>query len=111
MATAEKALAASRRRGTKLWECYSHLALARSLMRFEGPAARNAIESALDEFVALVRATGAVALEPCAYEERANLARLLGDEAARRRELGEAHCLFTKMGATGHAERLGVRGT
>ena len=38
--------------------------------------------------------------------ERAELARLRGDEADRRRLLVEAERLFGEMGATGHAERV-----
>ena len=43
---------------------------------------------------------------PQVHEERAELARLRGDDATRERELREAHRLYTEMGATGHAERL-----
>ena len=37
--------------------------------------------------------------EPHVHLERAELARLSGDEAARQRELKEAHRRFTEMGA------------
>jgi hypothetical protein len=37
--------------------------------------------------------------EPFLHAERAELARLTGDEAARERELHEAHRLFTEIGA------------
>ncbi len=43
---------------------------------------------------------------PQVCEQRAELARLRGDEAAGTRELREAHRLFTEIGATGHAERI-----
>ena len=39
-------------------------------------------------------------------EKRAELARVLGDEALRERELREARRLHTEMGATRHAERV-----
>jgi len=38
--------------------------------------------------------------------ERAELARLIGDGAARERALREAHRLFTEMGATARAEQM-----
>jgi hypothetical protein len=38
--------------------------------------------------------------------ERAELARLRGDEVARRELLREAQRLFTEMGAAGHAARI-----
>jgi hypothetical protein len=37
--------------------------------------------------------------EPFLHVERAELARLVGDEATRERELREAHRLFTEIGA------------
>ena len=37
--------------------------------------------------------------EPVLHVERAELARLVGDEATRERELREAHRLFTEIGA------------
>jgi hypothetical protein len=40
------------------------------------------------------------------YLERAELARLTGDDAARGRELREAHRLFTEMGAPLRAAEL-----
>jgi len=57
-------------------------------------AARDAIERPLGTAATLVEQTGAPARLPFAYLERAGLARLTGDEAARRRELREAHRLF-----------------
>ena len=38
--------------------------------------------------------------------ERAELARLLDDDGARRRELGDARGLFIELGATARAEGL-----
>lgn len=38
--------------------------------------------------------------------ELAELARQCGDEEGHERGLGEAHRLFTEIGAIGHAERL-----
>jgi hypothetical protein len=43
--------------------------------------------------------SGAKSYEPFLHVERAELARLTGDEAARERELREAHRLFTEIGA------------
>jgi hypothetical protein len=44
--------------------------------------------------------------EPFWREARAELAKLRGDDAARERELREAHRLYSEMGATYHAERV-----
>ena len=76
------------------------------LRRTQGAEAREAIEAALTEAEALVESTGLRSWQPFLHVERAELARLVGDETAHERELREAHRLFTEMGATGHAERL-----
>ncbi len=41
------------------------------------------------------------------HEAYAELGRCLGDDDAHERELREAHRLYTEIGATGHAERVG----
>jgi hypothetical protein len=50
--------------------------------------------------------SGAKSYEPFLCVERADLARLNGDEPARQRELREAHRLFTEIGATIRAEEV-----
>ena len=57
------------------------------------------IEAALAEAEAWLEMSGAKSYEPFLHVERAELARLVGDEATRQRELREAHRLFTEMGA------------
>jgi adenylate cyclase len=106
LAAAEEALAIARRRAAKTHEIEVRLALARALIHTEGLEARGAVEAELSEASALIETTGQRAVEPYVHVERAELARLAGDEDGRRRELREAHRLFTAMGATGHAERL-----
>ena len=69
-------------------------------------AARAAIEVALSEAQVLVHRTEARSEQPHIHLARAELADVLGDEAARRREMREAHRLFTAIGATGWAERV-----
>jgi len=105
-ATAEEAVAVGHRRGTKVYEGEAHLALARVLLRSRGAKAKPKIEDALARALALVEETGARSLEPFVRVELAELARLTGDEASRRRELREAHRLFTEMGAPLQAARL-----
>jgi tetratricopeptide (TPR) repeat protein len=106
LATVDEAVTVARQRGTSGQECIAHLSRARVLLQAEGMAARSEIESALRQAQALVEETGARTQEPFIHEERAQLARLTGDDATHQRELREAHRLFTEMGATGHAERL-----
>jgi hypothetical protein len=78
---------------------FALLASARVLLRTEGHAARSAIEAALGELSQLARQTEMKMFEPFACVERAELARLTGDEANRQRELREAHRLFLEIGA------------
>jgi hypothetical protein len=54
----------------------------------------------------LVDETGATRYAPFIHVERAELARLDGDEAVRQRELREAHRLFIEIGATARAEQV-----
>jgi hypothetical protein len=64
------------------------------------------IEAALAEADAWLEMSGAKSYEPFLHVERAELARLTGDEATRERELREAHRLFTEIGAPIRAEQV-----
>ena len=104
--TADQAITVAQRRGTRSFEIPAQLARARVLAQSEGGGAAREISAALTRVESLIEETGARGYRPFVYEERAELARLLGDEATQQRELREAHRLYTEMGATGHAERL-----
>jgi hypothetical protein len=73
-------------------------------------AAREAIEAALVEAAELIESTGIRGWQPFLHVERAELARLAGDEPGRERELREAGRLFIEMGATAHVRRLEAAG-
>jgi adenylate cyclase len=83
------------------------LARAHVLRLSDGARAAAAIEADLQQAMAVVERMEAHVYTPLIHVERAELARLLGDEAAYQRELREAHRLFVETGATGHAERVG----
>jgi adenylate cyclase len=100
--TASEALALAQARGVELHELRAWYALARVVLRTDAACARDALARA----TALVEQTHAHAYAPLLSLERAELARLLGDEATYRRERREAHRLFTAMGATGHVARV-----
>jgi tetratricopeptide (TPR) repeat protein len=104
---AEEAIETGRHRQTPVWEAQAHLAHARVLLARADSRSWHSIESAFRNCICLVEQTGARVYEPHVHEVAAALARLRGDEAGRERELREAHRLFTEMGATGHAERVG----
>jgi hypothetical protein len=84
----------------------AYLALALVLLESDGAKARLEVESALASAQRQIDSSGARSRQAYLHEARAGLARLLGDEAAHKRELREAHRLFVDMGATGHAKRL-----
>jgi class 3 adenylate cyclase len=70
-----------------------------------GQAARE-IEAALGEAAAWIERSGAKSWEPFLQLERAELARLTGDEASREHALREAHRLFVEIGATARADQV-----
>ncbi len=72
----------------------------------EGVAALDVIESQLDAAASIVEEMGIAAYAPFVLEERAALARLLGDDAGWERSLREAQRLFAEVGAAPRAERL-----
>jgi hypothetical protein len=104
--TAHEALELARQRGLRGDECLARLVLARVLRATEGVAVRGEIASQLDTAAAIVEETGAVVYAPFVLEERAALARLIGDEPGWERSLREAQRLFAEMGAAPRAERL-----
>ena len=57
----------------------------------------------------LAAAIGARSMTPFVDLERAELAQLRGDAAARAEALRRAHAGFTAIGATGHAARVAER--
>ena len=93
-------------RSQRYVEIDAQVALARILMDSPGAAARTEIEAALSRALEVARQLEAKAYEPIVHEAMANLARLMGDEEERERELREAHRLFTEIGASAHAQRL-----
>ena len=67
---------------------------------------RRETQAALAEADAWLEMSGAKSYEPFLHVERAELARLVGDDTARRRELREAYRLFTQIGAPIRAEEV-----
>jgi hypothetical protein len=87
-------------------EVLPQIVLARVLRAVDGLAAENQIEATLDCVSKMIEENGGRVYLPQVREERAELAGLHGNHAARADHLHEAHRLYTEMGATGHAERL-----
>jgi adenylate cyclase len=95
---ADEAVEVARLQGARVVECLALLTRAQ-VGRATG-AADKALLADLDAALALVKETGALTYEPFIHEE---LGRLQGDEG----ELREALRLYSAIGATGHARRLG----
>jgi class 3 adenylate cyclase/tetratricopeptide (TPR) repeat protein len=103
---ADEAITVCRRNGTRLWEFSALLTRSRALRKSRGVRATREIESTLAEAEAWLEMSGAKSYEPFLHVERAELARLTGDEAGCERELREAHRLFTEIGAPIRAEEV-----
>ena len=103
---ADNAIALARRCHARACEMDGLLALARVLLRADGPAPVAEIEATLARASALVEETGARCRIAPIQELRAELAGTRGDRVGQDRNLREAHRLFTEVGATGHARRL-----
>ena len=106
VAVSAEAIAVGKRQGQPAQQCEATLAHVGCLRELQGDAARETIESLLDEASRLIDETGAERWRPHLCVERAELYRLRGDPDAAKRELDEAHRRFTEMGATGHAGRI-----
>ncbi len=110
-ATAERALVEAERRGARVREVEASLSLAHVLLRSDGLAARDRIESLMRHARELTDSSRARTFEPFIHMEEAELARLLGDEESYGEKVRQAKRLFEEMGATGHARALpGVAG-
>jgi tetratricopeptide (TPR) repeat protein len=103
---AEEAIAVCSRRGTRFFEFSAQLTRICALREIHGVQATREIEAALAEADAWLEMTGAKSYQPFLHVERAELARLNGDEVARQRELREAHRLFLEIGAPIRAEQV-----
>jgi hypothetical protein len=71
-----------------------------------GLQATKEIQAAFAEADAWLEMSGAKSYEPFLHVERAELARLSGDNATRQRELREVHRLFLEIGAPIRAEQV-----
>jgi adenylate cyclase len=101
---AEEAVAAARRRRTPTFEAAALLARAR--VAIAAGDASSAAERDLTDAMALINETGAHRFRPLIHVQRAQLARLRGDEPERERELREALRLFSEMGATARSAEV-----
>jgi tetratricopeptide (TPR) repeat protein len=106
LALAEETIAVCRKRGTRIYELWAQLTRIRALRETLGLQGRREIEAALAEAEAWLEMSGAKSYEPFLHVERAELARLSGDEAAYQRELREAHRQFLEIGAPIRAEQV-----
>jgi class 3 adenylate cyclase/tetratricopeptide (TPR) repeat protein len=104
--TAEQGIETARLQGNVQGELASMVAKARVLLGSDGASSREEIEAALARVGELAGRAGARTYVPVVLLERAQLARLSGDESAWLADAAEARRLFSEVGATGHAERL-----
>ena len=103
-AVAEPAVARAQEQGTRYFQCFAELALARALRG--GGAGTHEIAHCLRHARDLVAETGAKVLEPQVVEEEAWLDELEGNDRAATQKLRRARDLYARIGASGHVERL-----
>jgi tetratricopeptide (TPR) repeat protein len=87
-------------------EAVAHGVLARARLRQGGRAVRGAAEASLGDAAALIELTGAAMLAPALCKWRAEVATVLGDDAASKAFLREAQQGYANIGAPRHAERI-----
>ena len=108
LAAAREGTERGRNGGCIYFEASAQIALAKVLIATGGAEARAEIEAALDRAEKLVASIEARSLSPRILELRGRLAAALGDTTASEQTLREALDLYREIGATGHAERLGL---
>lgn len=101
---ASEAVSLARERGARFQEIAAQVALARAVVAVSGGSAVDEAETAVRRAEALVDELGVRGIE--VFEERARLAELTGDRAARERALREAHRRLTEVGAGTRAARI-----
>jgi hypothetical protein len=106
LAIADEAIAVCQQFGTRLWESSALLARIRALRESQGLQATREIEATLGEADLWIEMSGAKSYAPFLCLERAELARLTGDDTTRRNEYREAHRPFTEIGAPIRAEQV-----
>ncbi len=105
-ADSDEAIALAREGSFEIWLLDALLVRARVRRVADGISARDAIERELAEIEELLARTGARSFAPRLHLERAELARLLGDEGGWRDELRRAQAVYREIGAPGQADRL-----
>jgi hypothetical protein len=103
---ADKAVARLRRHELRGRETRALLARARVLLAIEGVSAAVVIRRDLDDALALCERNRTPGWEPLIREEAARLYVLHGQPDRAAQEQRTAFELYTRLGATGHAERL-----
>jgi adenylate cyclase len=104
---ADQALAiAERIPSAKVLQIDVRLDYARILLATEGIDSEEAVRRELGVAMSFSEESGHALSRPEIHEVRAELARVLGNQAEYESERREAHRLYVEMGATGHAERL-----
>jgi adenylate cyclase len=105
-ALAEEATLVSGRLGTGFCDFAVLCSRMGALRETRGVEAAGEIQVALAEAAGWIERSGAKSYEPLLHLQRAELARLTGDEASREHTLREAHRLFVEIGATARAEQV-----
>jgi class 3 adenylate cyclase/tetratricopeptide (TPR) repeat protein len=106
LATAEEAVAVTRRRRTRFFEAGALMSLGRVRLGLDDSGVAAYAGQALTEAIAIAQETGGRSLEPFARVDLAEVARRAGDTERSHEELRLARDLFTEIGAGPRAADL-----
>jgi class 3 adenylate cyclase/tetratricopeptide (TPR) repeat protein len=100
---AQASIELARNAGQRAAELLAAVSYARVYLQALGAAARPHVEPVIARGFELVESTDSHSYTPLLHVESAELAGRVGDEETRQRQLGEAHRLFTEIGASARA--------
>ena len=106
---AEELLTRASSQDLRIFELNAHLIMVRAMLDSHAREDADAIQSGLATVFDLVEKTNALAYRPTVHLLLAQIAQLADDPERRALQLGQAHRLYSEMGARGHARSIAVQ--
>jgi tetratricopeptide (TPR) repeat protein len=106
---AEELLTRASNQDLRIFELNAHLIMVRAMLDSHAREDADAIQSGLATVFDLVEKTNALAYRPTVHLLLAQIAQLADDPERRALQLGQAHRLYSEMGARGHARSIAVQ--
>jgi class 3 adenylate cyclase/tetratricopeptide (TPR) repeat protein len=106
---AEEILSRTSSQDLRIFELNARLIMVRAMLDSHAREDADAIQSGLATVFDLVEKTNALAYRPTVHLLLAQIAQLADDPERRALQLGQAHRLYSEMGARGHARSIAVQ--